>query len=219
MTPEEVDLETALKLLSLPRTLGRTSGDAASRWWLTTAVSGRTSSAATKRVRCPTDCSPLDVTLGAGLGAAGPAEDARGGAAASKEPLKVFDASPVTGQPVRLLQGRYGPYVTDGDDQRLAAARHAAGGSHVRNTRSTCWQQRAAAGPSKRAGGGKAGGRRDGENRRDIGGEQRKSCRHERSCSIVVCTSSSESARSDFAGCARNGNADAGRNAITRRSR
>jgi DNA topoisomerase-1 len=39
----------------------------------------------------------------------------RGGRSATpKEPLKVFDVSPVTGEPVRLLEGRYGPYVTDG---------------------------------------------------------------------------------------------------------
>ncbi len=38
----------------------------------------------------------------------------RRGAAARKEPVKVFDPSPVTGQPVRLMQGRYGPYVSDG---------------------------------------------------------------------------------------------------------
>ena len=28
-------------------------------------------------------------------------------------PLKVFEASPVTGEPIKLLSGRYGPYVTD----------------------------------------------------------------------------------------------------------
>jgi len=38
----------------------------------------------------------------------------RRGAAARKEPLRTFDPSPATGQPVRLMQGRYGPYVTDG---------------------------------------------------------------------------------------------------------
>ena len=39
---------------------------------------------------------------------------ARRGAAAQREPAKVFDPSPVTSQPVRLMQGRYGPYVTNG---------------------------------------------------------------------------------------------------------
>jgi len=36
------------------------------------------------------------------------------GAAAAREPLKVFEASPVTEEPIKLLEGRYGPYVTDG---------------------------------------------------------------------------------------------------------
>ena len=31
-----------------------------------------------------------------------------------REPLKVFEASPVTNNPVQLLSGKYGPYVTDG---------------------------------------------------------------------------------------------------------
>jgi DNA topoisomerase-1 len=35
-------------------------------------------------------------------------------AAAKREPIKVFDKSPVTGNPVQLLDGRYGPYVSDG---------------------------------------------------------------------------------------------------------
>ena len=38
----------------------------------------------------------------------------RRGFGAPKEPLKVFDASPVTGQKIQLLEGRYGPYVNDG---------------------------------------------------------------------------------------------------------
>ena len=57
---------------------------------------------------------------------------ARRGAARSKEPVKVFDASPVTGQPVRLMQGRYGPYVTDGVTNASLPRGTTLGGGHVR---------------------------------------------------------------------------------------
>ncbi len=43
-----------------------------------------------------------------------PKATGRGRGAVKREPLKVFDASPVTNSPVQLLAGRYGPYVTDG---------------------------------------------------------------------------------------------------------
>jgi DNA topoisomerase-1 len=64
----------------------------------------------------PADLSPLDVTLEQAVHLlAQPKQAGRGRAAAKREPLKVFEASPVTGQKVQLLDGRYGPYVTDGE--------------------------------------------------------------------------------------------------------
>ena len=63
----------------------------------------------------PADVSPLDVTLQQAVELlAQPKTRGRGGAA-KKEPLKVFDASPLTGTKVQLLDGRYGPYLTDGE--------------------------------------------------------------------------------------------------------
>ena len=61
----------------------------------------------------PEGYSPLDITLEQALQLLAQPKSRRG-AAARKEPVKAFDASPVTGQPVRLMQGRYGPYVSDG---------------------------------------------------------------------------------------------------------
>jgi DNA topoisomerase-1 len=114
MDPQEVDLETALKLLSLPRNLG----NHAQLGNPVMAFNGRFG----PYVKCgdetrslPADLSPLEVTLEQAMHLlAQPKAQGRGRAAAKREPLKVFDASPVTGKPVQLLDGRYGPYVTDG---------------------------------------------------------------------------------------------------------
>jgi DNA topoisomerase-1 len=114
MKPEDVDLATALRLLSLPRNLGNhpQQGEPVM------AANGRYG----PYVKCgaetrslPADVSPLDVTLDQALALlAQPKTHGRGRAAVKREPLKVFDASPVTGEKVQLLDGRYGPYVTDG---------------------------------------------------------------------------------------------------------
>jgi DNA topoisomerase-1 len=112
MDPAQMTLETALKLLSLPRTLGGhpQTGEPV------LVHNGRFG----PYVKCGAETrsltaglSPLDITLEQALELLAQPKPHRG-AAARKEPLQVFDASPVTGQPVRLMPGRYGPYVSDG---------------------------------------------------------------------------------------------------------
>jgi DNA topoisomerase-1 len=39
----------------------------------------------------------------------------RGRQAAAKPPLRELDADPVSGQPMVVKEGRFGPYVTDGE--------------------------------------------------------------------------------------------------------
>lgn len=112
MEPENVDVETALKLLSLPRQLGNhaESGEPV------VAHNGRFG----PYVKCgsetrslPAGLSPLDVTFEQAVELISQPK-VRRGARSKSEPLKVFEVSPVTAQPVQLLEGRYGPYVTDG---------------------------------------------------------------------------------------------------------
>jgi DNA topoisomerase-1 len=113
MTPDDVDLELALKLLSLPRTLGEhpETHDPV------VAQNGRFGpyiKCGTETRTLPAEISPLDVTLEKSLELLAQPKT-RGRRGASKEPIKVFEASPVTEEPIKLLDGRYGPYVTDGE--------------------------------------------------------------------------------------------------------
>jgi DNA topoisomerase-1 len=115
MQPTDVTFEIALKLLSLPRTLG----DHPTSKEPIVAFNGKFG----PYIKCgaetrslPREISPVDVTMEQAVELlAQPKARGRGRAAAPREPLKTFDKnSPVTEQPVKLLSGRYGNYVTDG---------------------------------------------------------------------------------------------------------
>ncbi|MEO1616631.1 MAG: type I DNA topoisomerase [Planctomycetota bacterium] len=113
MTAEDLTLEMACKLLELPRTLGNfPDNDQPIQ-----AFDGRYG----PYVKCeketrslPDGVSPLEITLDEAIKLL--REPKRRGRAAPKEPLKVFeDKSPITEGEVKILDGRYGPYVTDGE--------------------------------------------------------------------------------------------------------
>ncbi len=112
MTPEDINLEVALKLLSLPRDLG----EHPELKEPIVAQNGRFG----PYIKCgketrslPADMSPVDVTFDQAIALL--AQPKTRGRGAPKEPIKVFEASPVTEEPIKLLEGRYGPYVTDGE--------------------------------------------------------------------------------------------------------
>ncbi|MFT5527138.1 MAG: DNA topoisomerase-1 [Pirellulaceae bacterium] len=112
MEIEDVTLEVALKLLTLPRTLGLHPESQKE----IIAANGRFG----PYVKCesdtrslPEDISPIDVTIEKALELL--AEPKTRGRGAPKEPLRKFEISPVTEKEVKLLEGRFGPYVTDGE--------------------------------------------------------------------------------------------------------
>lgn len=116
MEVDDINLETAVKLLSLPRNLGP-NPDTEEKEDVV-AHNGRYG----PYVKCgsetrslPAEISPIDVTLDQARELLKQPKQRRG-RGAPKEPLKVFEKpSPVTEQPIKMLDGRYGPYVTDGE--------------------------------------------------------------------------------------------------------
>jgi DNA topoisomerase I len=148
MTPENVDLETALKLLTLPRKLGTHPENGET----VTAFNGRFG----PYIKCgeetrslPAGLSPIDVTFEQALELLKQPKAQRRGFGAKQEPLKVFEASPVTKQPVQLLNGRYGMYVTDGVTN-ASAPKNTTPEEITLELALRLLAERAAAGPSKK---------------------------------------------------------------------
>ncbi len=111
--PDSIDLDTALKLLSLPRTLGDDpkSGEAV------VAANGRFGPYVKRGddIRSiPADASPLDITLDEALQLLAQEKRSRRQAAQAL-PINVLGKHPGTSKELKILSGRYGPYVTDGE--------------------------------------------------------------------------------------------------------
>ncbi|MCK0113736.1 type I DNA topoisomerase [Ornithinimicrobium sp. F0845] len=107
-----IDLETALRLLSLPRVVGADpeSGEEI------TAQNGRYGpylKKGTDSRSLATESQLFDITLEEALAIY--AQPKQRGRAAAAPPLKELGADPVSGKPVVVKEGRFGPYVTDGE--------------------------------------------------------------------------------------------------------
>ncbi|MGL4595078.1 MAG: type I DNA topoisomerase [Thermoguttaceae bacterium] len=116
MSPETIDLETALQLLSLPRNLGKNPENGED----ILARDGKFGPyiVCGKETRSlPDGISPLDVDFEKAVELLSQPKyrSSRGGAGKSAEPLKLLAESPVTGSPIKLVAGRFGNYITDGE--------------------------------------------------------------------------------------------------------
>ncbi|MEH0445475.1 type I DNA topoisomerase [Streptomyces sp. B21-102] len=111
MSPDTVTLEEALKLMSLPRVVG---ADAEGQE--ITAQNGRYGpylKKGTDSRSLQTEDQLFTITLEEALEIY--SQPKQRGRAAAKPPLKELGADPVSGKPVVVKDGRFGPYVTDGE--------------------------------------------------------------------------------------------------------
>jgi DNA topoisomerase I len=110
MSPATVTLEDALRLLTLPRTLGEVDGEEV------TAQNGRYG----PYVKKGSESRSLDseeqlFTISLDEALALLAEPPRRRRGAAKGPLRELGADPVSGRAIVVRDGRFGPYVTDGE--------------------------------------------------------------------------------------------------------
>ena len=109
---DDFDLEWALKLLSLPRIVGQhpeTGNDIEAnigRYGPYLRHDGKYGKLANTR-------DVFEVGMNRAVDLLAQAAN-RGGTRASAEPIKAFGAHPISGGEMKLMPGRYGPYVTDG---------------------------------------------------------------------------------------------------------
>jgi DNA topoisomerase I len=113
MDPATIDLAAALRLLELPRDLGAHPEDPEQKHVL--ARLGRYGpyvTWGTESRSIPKDVSVLEIGLAAAVELLKAPRQRRGRASAA--PLKELGAHPQGGAPIRLFEGRFGPYVSDG---------------------------------------------------------------------------------------------------------
>jgi DNA topoisomerase-1 len=113
MSVDTIDLDTALQLLSLPRVVGADpeSGDEI------TAQNGRYGpylKKGTDSRSLESEQQIFDVTLDQAVAIYAQPKYGAGSRRASSA-LAEFEADPVSGKPIRVRDGRFGPYVTDGE--------------------------------------------------------------------------------------------------------
>lgn len=113
MSVEDIDLDAALTLLSLPRVVGNDpeTGDEI------TAQNGRYGpylKKGTDSRSLESEQQIFDVTLDQALAIYAQPKYGAGSRRASSA-LAEFDADPVSGKPIRIRDGRFGAYVTDGE--------------------------------------------------------------------------------------------------------
>jgi DNA topoisomerase-1 len=111
MDPATIGLEEALQLLSLPRVLGEIEGEPV------VAQNGRYGPFIkrgndTRSLAAEADL--LTVTLPEAVAILAEPKRRRG-QAAPKPPLRELGDDPVSGRPIVMKEGRFGPYVTDGE--------------------------------------------------------------------------------------------------------
>jgi DNA topoisomerase-1 len=112
MTLDSVTLDDALKLLSLPRVLGEIDGEPV------TAQNGRYGPYVKRGTDSRSLASEEDmftITLDAAKDLLAQPKPRGRGAAAATPPLRELGADPGTGKPMVIKDGRFGPYVTDGE--------------------------------------------------------------------------------------------------------
>ena len=130
---------TRCTLLSLPRTVGVDPADGEE----IVATNGRygpyiKKGAETRSLE--TEEQLLTVTLDEALALLAQPKQ-RGGRAAAAPPLRELGADPVSGKPIVVKNGRFGPYVTDGEMNASLRSGDTVEDADARNERPSCWRR------------------------------------------------------------------------------
>ena len=146
MSLDTVTLEDALKLMSLPRVVGTDAeGEEI------TAQNGRYGpylKKGTDSRSLETEDQLFTITLDEALAIY--AQPKQRGRAAAKPPLKELGTDPVSERPVVVKDGRFGPYVTDGETNATLRTRRQRRGRSRRSAATSCSPRSAPRGPPRR---------------------------------------------------------------------